>query len=143
MLNALAQQYSRQYNFVAITFEEAAKVHAFLAKRPFDFIHLTDAKKFIDASASAYPTTVLLDHKGTIQHVRGGLAYQFDQNGQLKVGDGKDWIALLRNWTNYLKKAAPKSPPHTHDDCAHKGYSVGQKKKASAKTNKEPAPIIK
>lgn len=96
VLNALAQQYSKQYNFVAITFEEAVKVHAFLVKRPFDFIHLTDAKKFIDGLAlSAYPTTVLLDHKGTIQHVRGGLAYQFDQNGELKVGDGKDLIALL------------------------------------------------
>ena len=81
---------------MAITFEEAAKVHAFLAKKPFDFIHLTNAKKFIDSIAlSAYPTTVLLDHKGTIQHVRGGLAYQFDQNGELKVGDGKDLIALL------------------------------------------------
>ena len=96
VLNALAQQYIWQYNFVAITFEEAAKVHAFLAKKPFDFIHLTNAKKFIDSIAlSAYPTTVLLDREGTIQHVRGGLAYQFDQNSQLKVGDGKDLVALL------------------------------------------------
>lgn len=96
VLNALAQQYIGQYNFVAITFEEAAKVHAFLAKKPFDFIHLTNAKKFIDSIAlSAYPTMVLLDREGTIQHVRGGLAYQFDQNGQLKVGDGKDLVALL------------------------------------------------
>ena len=70
---------------MAITFEEAAKVHAFLAKKPFDFIHLTNAKKFIDSIAlSAYPTTVLLDRKGTIQHVRGGLAYQFDQNRSTK-----------------------------------------------------------
>lgn len=96
VLNALAQQYIGHYNFVAITFEEAAKVHAFLTKKPFDFIHLTNAKKFIDSIAlSAYPTTVFLDREGTIQHVRGGLAYQFDQNGQLKVGDGKDLIALL------------------------------------------------
>ena len=96
VLNALAQHYAEQYNFVAITFEEAAKVHAFLAKRPFDFIHITDAKKFIDGlTLSAYPTTVLLDSEGTIQHVRGGLAYQFDQNGKLKVGDGKDLGALL------------------------------------------------
>ena len=82
---------------MAITFEEAAKVHAFLAKKPFDFIHLTNAKKFIDSiSAFCLPHYGSFRPQGqTIQHVRGGLAYQFDQNGELKVGDGKDLIALL------------------------------------------------
>ncbi len=59
-------------NFVAITFEEAPEVTAFLQEHPFHFQHLIDSKSYIkNLGVKLYPKTLVLDQNLVIRHIVG------------------------------------------------------------------------
>ncbi len=73
-LNGLKKKYDGKVNFVAITFNKKNKVASFLAKRKYDFIQITDAKKPIKSLYfMGYPTNMFLDKGGVIRKIEGGL----------------------------------------------------------------------
>ena len=102
VLNSIAEQYAEDYNFVAITYESQEKVDAFLEKHEFNFEHFTGAQAFIDQiGISAYPKNVILDARGTVKQVLGGIAYisnaDDSEEMELKMGDGEDLIRALES----------------------------------------------
>jgi len=73
-LNKLKEKYSDRVNFVAMTFDNAKKVHDFLNKNDFNFIHITDDKEFIDyIGTKPYPENIFISKEGTIEFIEGGI----------------------------------------------------------------------
>jgi thiol-disulfide isomerase/thioredoxin len=68
-LNELAEKYKNDTNvvFVAVTYDKAADVNAFLKKKPFKYQQLTDQKEMLDQwGIAVYPTHLVLDAEGRI-----------------------------------------------------------------------------
>ena len=73
-LNKLKEKYSDRVNFVAMTFDNDKKVHDFLNKNDFNFIHITDDKEFIDyIGTKPYPENIFISKEGTIEFIEGGI----------------------------------------------------------------------
>lgn len=61
-------------NFVAITFEKKEKVESFLMKKPFDFTHIVNAKKYCDYfAADGYPVNLFIDKNGILTAIANGI----------------------------------------------------------------------
>ena len=74
-LNYLKDVYKDQVNFVAITFDDKAKVESFLTRKTFNFEHLVDAAHYLsrDLENNAFPKLILLDPSGTVRFVENGV----------------------------------------------------------------------
>ncbi len=73
-LNRIKKQFKNSVNFVAITFDDTSKVENFLKKHKFDFEQITDSRIQLDAlKINAIPMSLILDKKGEILKVYGGL----------------------------------------------------------------------
>lgn len=74
-LNYLKSLYEDKVNFVAITFDDKAKVESFLTRKTFDFEHLVDAAQYLsrDLENNAFPKLVLLDKEGNVRFVENGV----------------------------------------------------------------------
>lgn len=74
-LNYLKSLYEDKVNFVAITFDNKAKVESFLTRKNFDFEHLVDAAQYLsrDLENNAFPKLVLLDKEGIVRFVENGV----------------------------------------------------------------------
>lgn len=74
LLDQLKAKYGDKVNFISITFDDRQKVDAFLKKHKFDYSHITDAGKQIDAlHVSAFPTNLILDKNGVITTLYGAV----------------------------------------------------------------------
>ncbi|WP_224484035.1 TlpA family protein disulfide reductase [Robertkochia aurantiaca] len=97
-LNSIAEEFGDKVNFVAITYESNDAVKEFLTRHDFDFIHLVDARSFTkDLRIGTYPTNVFLDSEGVIVKVEGGIAYEKNENGEVKMGEGEEIIRILES----------------------------------------------
>lgn len=74
-LNYLKDIYKDQVNFVAITFDDKARVESFLTRKTFDFEHLVDATQYLsrDLENNAFPKLILLDKEGNVRFVENGV----------------------------------------------------------------------
>lgn len=98
VLNELATKFADKINFVAITYESSQDVKEFLIKHPFDFSQLVDAKSFTDElGVKSYPTSVFLNSDGIVKKIEGGIAYEMDEDGEMKMGDGKKFEEILES----------------------------------------------
>lgn len=89
VLNDIKKKYEGRVNFVAVTYEKTPDVKKFLAKRPFDFIHIADAKSVIDKlGIKEFPKNVLIAQDGSISSVLGGIPMTMESDGKLKITDG-------------------------------------------------------
>jgi len=92
-LNKLKKEYSDRVNFVAITFDNNKKVHNFLNKNDFNFIHITDQKEFIDyIGTKPYPENIFISKEGTIEFIEGG------------IGGNPDFEAATEHFDAIIKK---------------------------------------
>jgi cytochrome c biogenesis protein CcmG/thiol:disulfide interchange protein DsbE len=74
-LNLLQQKFKNDANFIALTFDSADKVKAFVKKKPFHFKQIAGAKKQLaDLKVVAYPMTLLLDRDRKIVKVYGDIS---------------------------------------------------------------------
>lgn len=95
-LNKIYEQYRNEINFIAITFETKEKVDKFLKKHSFDFKHLVNAKEFTDElRILTYPMNIFLDDKGLLKYVKGGIPFETNENGEVKIGEGNEIIQIL------------------------------------------------
>jgi peroxiredoxin len=74
-LNKLKQDYEgKDVVFLALTFDDAAKIKAFLAKKKFEYSILPTAKKTcMDYGIYGYPTSMVIDREGIVKFVNCSL----------------------------------------------------------------------
>ena len=99
VLNKIRQQYGDKVNFVAMTPENSEVVNAFLSRNSFGFTQITGAQTFMDnLGIEDYPTTLFLDSRGIIRAVENGVPHHVNmQTGEMTLGDGKEFIAVLES----------------------------------------------
>lgn len=98
VLNQIAEAYKSDYNFISITYESKKDVDLFLKKHAFDFKHLVNARAFIDElGIQSYPLNLFLDSKGILKFIEGGIPYEEDEKGNMQMGDGHQFIKLLKS----------------------------------------------
>jgi thiol-disulfide isomerase/thioredoxin len=98
VLNEIAEKYKADYNFISITYESKKDVDLFLKKHAFEFKHLVNAKVFInELGIESYPLNLFLDSKGILRFIEGGIAYEEDEKGNMLMGDGHQFIKLLKS----------------------------------------------
>lgn len=74
-LHKLQSEFGNKLNYLAITFDQKTKVDHFLEKTNFDFLHITNSSDQInELEINSYPMTYILDDKGEIYEVYGGLS---------------------------------------------------------------------
>ena len=73
-LNRLAKKYkSKDVAFLSMTYETKAAVDSFLQRRNFNFLHIPNAKAYIEQFTTDYPVSLFVDRTGTIRFVKGGM----------------------------------------------------------------------
>lgn len=75
-LNALKKRYAeKDIVFLAITFNDNAKVKAFLATNQFDYTIIPNAAKLCkDYDIYGYPTSMVIDRTGVIRYINASIA---------------------------------------------------------------------
>jgi thiol-disulfide isomerase/thioredoxin len=97
VLNRIRRSFGDKVNFLAITYEGAAQVQAFLLKHRFDFLHVADAQALTDSlRMKAFPINIFLDREGIVRRVENGIPYERNAQGAFVMGDGKKIEAYLR-----------------------------------------------
>ena len=99
VLNQILQQYGDKVNFVALTHESPEGVQEFLNRKRFNFEQIVHARSFMDKMGiDDYPTTLFLDKRGVIRAVENGVPHHVNmQTGEMTLGDGKEFIAVLES----------------------------------------------
>ncbi|WP_310381443.1 TlpA disulfide reductase family protein [Flavobacterium sp.] len=96
ILNKIYDEYTEKYNFIAITYESKKQVDKFLKTHLYKFLHIVDAREFTDKlQLKSYPVNLFLDKDGIVKYSEYGIPYEQDENGKIKIGDGKDFIKKL------------------------------------------------
>jgi cytochrome c biogenesis protein CcmG/thiol:disulfide interchange protein DsbE len=44
----------------------------------------------------AFPVNIFLDKNGFVRKIENGIPYLLDNNEQMKMGDGNEFVAVLR-----------------------------------------------
>jgi len=97
VLSGIKTQLKDSVNFIAITFETSEKVKAFYKKHKFSFTQIANAKKFTDSmNMEAFPVNIFLDKNGIVKKIESGIPYILDDKKKMKMGDGKEFVASLR-----------------------------------------------
>lgn len=97
ILNKIKEKYNSDFNFVALTYETQQDVEIFLEKYDFTFNHIVGANDFIDKmEIKTYPLNFFLDKNGIVKEVKYGIPKIKDENGEIKMGDGKKFIEILQ-----------------------------------------------
>lgn len=74
-LNKLKEFSEEKVNFIAITYDSKEQVDAFLAKRPFNFQHITDSGQELRSYFTLLrnPMTFIVDKNGNIEEITGAI----------------------------------------------------------------------
>lgn len=104
-LNKLKKQY-KEVVFLAPAPEDIATVKKILAKYPFDFIILTDAKKlFKEWGVDGYPKNFFVDREGIIREVREGTPMNRKTvNDKWEIGVVQTYSPILRDLVHNKSK---------------------------------------
>ena len=95
VLNELKKKFGGEFNFLSITMDSESKVKKFLETHKFDFEHIVNSKKLTtDIGFSGYPVNIILDKNGVVKTIGGNVNYTV-VNGELKMGDGMEFIKIL------------------------------------------------
>jgi len=83
--------------FLALTFDDPAKVRAFLQKQPFTYRQLAGATQYCAQFATGYPVTFFVGRDGLIKKVLGGISVERDPAAQNPSSvDDKAFYAALK-----------------------------------------------
>lgn len=97
ILNSIKSQLKDSVNFIAITYEKTEKAKAFFKKHRFTFRQIANAEKFTNSlNMTSFPVNVFLDKNGIVRKIENGIPYIIDDSNKMKMGDGKEFLAVLR-----------------------------------------------
>lgn len=84
-------------NFIAVTYEPTQKTKLFLKKHKYNFIQIANAQTFIDSmNMTSFPVNIFLDKDGIVRKIENGIPYIIDNKKQMKMGDEKEFLKILR-----------------------------------------------
>lgn len=97
ILNEMHDNYKDEFNFDAITYESAQKIHDFLEKQPYNFKHIVNATDFIEKlNLENFPTNLFLDKNGIVKFTDYGIPYIQQPGKEAHIGNGKEFISKLK-----------------------------------------------
>ena len=76
-----AEKANASVAFLALTYDDPAKVKAFLPKHPFTFRHLPNALAYCSQFISSYPISIFVDRTGIIRRIEGGM-WEVNEKGE-------------------------------------------------------------
>lgn len=86
ILNEVKKEVGDKANFLAITFDDRAKVDNFLKTKAFDFTQIPNSMKGINQiRLTAFPANVIVDKNGTVVYVTGQITQKERILEQLKL----------------------------------------------------------
>lgn len=86
ILNYYQEKYKDKINFIAITFDDEARVTDFLNRIPFNYKHLVNAKSYTDKlGINFYPTFLYLDKTGTVTYNSGNIPFARNEDKSIPV----------------------------------------------------------
>jgi thiol-disulfide isomerase/thioredoxin len=92
-LNKIKEKYGDKVVFLSVTFNSKEEAGLFFESNDFDFLHLTDAQKFIDEiGISSYPKNIIIDKEGKVHQILRGVLKKFDEEGNVVFGNGLEII---------------------------------------------------
>ena len=95
-LNKMKKHHSDRFNFLSITMDSEQKVLRFLKKFNYEFEHIVNSKELTTKMGfKGYPVNLFLDKKGTLQFIKGNVPFEKNENGDIEISDGAEFIALL------------------------------------------------
>ena len=85
--------------FVPIPKKHPEAEKNYLNRHSFRYTQITGARSFMDKlGIEDYPTTLFLDSRGIIRAVENGVPHHLNmQTGEMTLGDGKEFIAVLES----------------------------------------------
>jgi cytochrome c biogenesis protein CcmG, thiol:disulfide interchange protein DsbE len=97
ILNGIKTQLKDSVNFIAITFEKPEKAKAFFKKHKFTFKQIANAEKFTNSmNMTSFPVNIFLDKNGIVRKIENGIPYIIDGSKKMRMGNGNDFLAALR-----------------------------------------------
>jgi thiol-disulfide isomerase/thioredoxin len=92
-LETMKDKYSKNVNFIGITFNNKAEIKRFLNEHNFSFEHITvDKSEISKFGVQSYPTTMFLDKNGITQNFTNGLNQKLGNNGKYVIDDSDTHI---------------------------------------------------
>ena len=92
-LSNIQKKYADQLIFLSISFNTKNELDRFFQSHTFDFMHLTDARDFIDSiGIHGYPKNILINKEGVVHQILDGIHQQLDKEGTVIEGDGQEII---------------------------------------------------
>jgi thiol-disulfide isomerase/thioredoxin len=100
-LNKIKSEFSKDVNFIAITFQNKQEIESFLRKKEFNFTHLVDSKEYLKMFGFfAYPKTLILDKDLTITHIEKRIPKDIENEQKNKT----EFEGRIKNALADLKK---------------------------------------
>lgn len=85
-LNQIKKDYQgKDVNFLSMAPENRAEVIRFLEKHPFSFRHIPDADAFLKKFGVGFPKNILIDRKGIVRYVGGGIVTGYIEEGAEEI----------------------------------------------------------
>ncbi len=96
-LNKIQNTFKGSVNFIAITYEKKDIVTKFLRTHNYDFIQVINAQNLLNEfEISHCPQNIFLDKNGKVVCVKSGIPYTANKDGKIKMGDGQEFIEILK-----------------------------------------------
>ena len=81
-LDEIKNNYKEQdIAFISMAPEEEKQINVFLKKHPFSYRHIPDADNFLKLFGTGFPKNILIDKKGIIRYIGGGIVDGFIEEG--------------------------------------------------------------
>jgi cytochrome c biogenesis protein CcmG, thiol:disulfide interchange protein DsbE len=98
VLNRFRKSFGDSVHFVAVTFDTKQDVQQFLKKQQFNFLHITDARAFMDSiGMTLFPRNIFIDREGIVRRIEDGVPFVPNIAGKLVMGDGQEFERYLRD----------------------------------------------
>lgn len=96
VLDSIGKLFAGRANFLSITYEPKEKVDSFFSSHKFEFIHITNAKAFIDKIGfEAFPINMFVDKDGRVAFITNGISYTVNQKNEFVISNGEDLIKMF------------------------------------------------
>ncbi|MBN1113531.1 MAG: TlpA family protein disulfide reductase [Bacteroidales bacterium] len=92
-LNKIKERYKDKVTFLSITYNTESELKTFFTTHKFNFIHLINAKEFLNnLGITSYPKNILIDKNGKTHQIMGGIIPKLDSEDNIVSGDGEEII---------------------------------------------------
>lgn len=97
-LNNIQTKTGNKVTFIAVTDDSTSNLIKFLNTHSFNFLQVAEAGNIIDSLKFEYfPRNIFIDKKGIVQKIETGIPYIENENGEVSMSDGEDFVKILNN----------------------------------------------